>query len=330
MKNECSITKDLLPLYAENMLNPDTAAFVEEHLKNCDSCRKAYDSCRVDCDAAGGDSTDSRVNHADPDKSHSGGDISQTSDTENDITPLLRLREKMAAKKLKTVILTAVFVLTFILSAVCILTEPMYLSYSKELVHVEPAEGGLKITFNESVRAFEYELYPSEDGRSMYVCDIRAWTTLWDKWFTNHKGMLSDVIIPEENSPVAAMYMTDDSGENVCIYGDEGAVTHVSLPRLTPGYYFILALFAFAVVFTVRTIIKRKNGVHTWLDCVMLYPVSYIISHFIIVGFEFTSYTMPRDFMFTFFVSVLIYCALLLVHGILRLRREIREIKKLG
>lgn len=38
MKNECSIVRDLLPLYFENMLSEDTAAFVKEHLESCSEC----------------------------------------------------------------------------------------------------------------------------------------------------------------------------------------------------------------------------------------------------------------------------------------------------
>lgn len=38
MKKECSIIRDLLPLYVENMLSEDTAVFVKEHLENCSDC----------------------------------------------------------------------------------------------------------------------------------------------------------------------------------------------------------------------------------------------------------------------------------------------------
>ena len=41
MTNECSIVRDLLPLYAENMVSPDTSAFVEGHLDTCEACRRA-------------------------------------------------------------------------------------------------------------------------------------------------------------------------------------------------------------------------------------------------------------------------------------------------
>ena len=46
MKNECSIIRDLLPLYAENMVSDDTAAFVAEHLKSCEACRKEYEQIK--------------------------------------------------------------------------------------------------------------------------------------------------------------------------------------------------------------------------------------------------------------------------------------------
>lgn len=46
MKNECSVVKDLLPLYYENMLREDTAEFVEEHLKNCSECMADYNSLK--------------------------------------------------------------------------------------------------------------------------------------------------------------------------------------------------------------------------------------------------------------------------------------------
>lgn len=42
MKHECSIVRDLLPLYAEGMLSQESTAFVKEHLESCDDCRAAY------------------------------------------------------------------------------------------------------------------------------------------------------------------------------------------------------------------------------------------------------------------------------------------------
>lgn len=40
--DECYIVKDLASLYVENLLNVKSKKFVEEHLENCDSCKKYY------------------------------------------------------------------------------------------------------------------------------------------------------------------------------------------------------------------------------------------------------------------------------------------------
>ena len=39
MKTECSVVRDLLPLYVEDMVSTETAQYVNEHLKNCNECQ---------------------------------------------------------------------------------------------------------------------------------------------------------------------------------------------------------------------------------------------------------------------------------------------------
>ena len=39
MNTECSIIKDLLPLYVEDMVAEETAQFVKEHIEKCPECR---------------------------------------------------------------------------------------------------------------------------------------------------------------------------------------------------------------------------------------------------------------------------------------------------
>ena len=42
MKTECSIIKDLLPLYVENMVSAETAQYVSNHLKECNECQMEF------------------------------------------------------------------------------------------------------------------------------------------------------------------------------------------------------------------------------------------------------------------------------------------------
>ena len=43
MRNECNIIRDILPLYAEDMVSDDTVSFVEEHLQTCNECSVMYE-----------------------------------------------------------------------------------------------------------------------------------------------------------------------------------------------------------------------------------------------------------------------------------------------
>ena len=38
MKIPCSVVRDLLPLYAEEMIEEETRALVDEHLEDCSDC----------------------------------------------------------------------------------------------------------------------------------------------------------------------------------------------------------------------------------------------------------------------------------------------------
>lgn len=44
MKTECSIVRDLLPLYVEDMVSPESAKYVKNHLAECRECRAELES----------------------------------------------------------------------------------------------------------------------------------------------------------------------------------------------------------------------------------------------------------------------------------------------
>lgn len=50
MKNECDIVKDLLFSYNDNILSNTSKEFVENHLKECDECKKALKQIQEDSD----------------------------------------------------------------------------------------------------------------------------------------------------------------------------------------------------------------------------------------------------------------------------------------
>ena len=299
MKNECSIVRDLLPLYAESMVSPETASFMEEHLKDCEHCRKEYERLKAPCAVP----------------------------AQDDAAPLLMLQKKMAAKRLRTIVLTAVFAVALLVSAFAVLDAPVYLPYTEELLAVEPVgENGLQITFDPSVTDFNYTVYQDPDGGNFYYCDVEAWYSLWDRWFPGGEEQRTAVVFPAKPYPVTVMYCPNDGTESTCVYGEAGEGGSIALPRLALGYYLILAVLALAVLFVAWLVAKGKPRQRVWIERIMLYPVSYLISHGIVAGFRVISYSLVRDFRLILFVSLLLYCGLLLAHSVWGLKKEIKEI----
>lgn len=312
MRNECNIIRDLLPLYAEKMVSSDTAAFVEEHLKGCEACSAEYERTR------------------EPQPTH---EISHAA-------PLLKLSRKMKVKRIQTIALTAVFMIALFVSAFAVLDAPIYFPYSEGIVTVEQfGDKGMLLTFDEEVTDFDYMVYDNPDGGDYCYCDIQAWTSLWDKWFSQGKGTLSATVTTQNTKPVIAVYVPNDGSENVCIAKyDPNAENRIeknvdyestiALARLSLGYYLIFAVTALVVLGIIWLLTQKKTEVRVWIERIGLYPVAYIISHCIVSGINWASYSLPRDFSLIVFISILLYSGLLLTHNVWRLKKEIKEINQ--
>ncbi len=310
MRNECNIIRDILPLYAENMVSPDTADFVEEHLKGCASCRKEYE----------------RAKEPRPAKEVS------------DAAPLLHLRRKLKAKRIQTVILTALFVTALFVSAFAVLDAPIYFPYSEGLVTLKSMnDTEVLLTFDEKVTDFSCTVYEDPYGGDFYYCDIEAWTSLWDEWFAKEQGSLSAAVAVNQMKPIVAMYIPNDGTEDICIARYEPETrelveentnyeNRVTLPRLSLHIYFLLAAAALAVISVIWILARKKAGLRVWAERIGLYPIAYMISQCIVSGIRWASYSLPRDFALIVFISILLYGGLLLAHNVLRLKKEIREI----
>jgi len=57
MRTECSIVRDLLPLYVENMVSGESAEYIEEHLKDCDECSAELELLRGGAESCGSEQT---------------------------------------------------------------------------------------------------------------------------------------------------------------------------------------------------------------------------------------------------------------------------------
>ena len=153
MKTECSIVRDLLPLYAEDMVSEDTRAFVDGHLGHCEECRRKLSEIK------------------EPETIH----------LPEEEVPLTKLRSGLRRKKTGIIILTVLISLVLILSAVTAFTSPSYYRYEDGLITVtENANGTVTLDFRDDVRFYNCDMFTDPDGMLIYT--ISAYTTALEEW----------------------------------------------------------------------------------------------------------------------------------------------------
>lgn len=155
MKNECSIIRDILPLYVENMVSEDTSEFVKEHLESCPACRAELEKLREPVE------------------------VQTEPQPDMDAAPLKRLKKALLMKKVQTILCTAAVLLALMLSVISFLTAPEYFAYSPELVTVtEEANGAVTLSFGNEVTNYKLQQIADPDDRNT-VYHLEVWTSVW-------------------------------------------------------------------------------------------------------------------------------------------------------
>ncbi len=317
MSKECSIVRDLLPLYVEQMVSAETGEFVKEHLNGCEGCREAYERMKQLQSVA-----EQRKRESNREEIEGRAEVA----------PLVNLKRKLWKQKVKTVLCTGLFLVALFVSAFALLSIPVYFPYEADLFTIEDnGDESITITFDERVTDYlcvtdAYDCPGEGITEGMRTYQIEAWSSLWSQWFS--KGSMQSVTIQKGVDEEISVYYTSNDGlEDVCVYGEpitSGGV--VTLPRLVLSYYFVLAVTCVVVLFVIWLFAKRKTKGKVVIETILFYPISYCIAHVIIAGYRPRTYTSGRDFLFIVFISILIYGGVLLARSIYRERKEIKEL----
>jgi len=289
MNITCNVIKDILPLYVENMVSEDTRSIVEEHISNCDKCKKELEDMRT----------------------------SISLPIDSDITPLKKIKVSIRKKKFQAVILTAMLTIAIITAAIGFLTIPQYIPYHEGLVSfIENDNGMLIVKFNHEVTGYDISSYPSKDG---LIYHITTWDSIWNKHVIK-KSARNIVLNPEGEKVDSVYYYNADESEDMLIYGKDqnpnGGI--VTLPRLVLGYYLILAGLIAVVSGIILFISRKREKVRNIMLKIFLLPISYIIAHIMIKGFVTSTYSARRDFFAIFFVMIPIYLAFISAMSIIK------------
>ena len=303
MKNECSIVKDILPLYVEGLISDETKEFVEEHLASCSECKDEADK------------------------------ISKPAALPSDVSavPLITINKQLKAQRIKTSVFAVAVVAAIIISLFSYLTAPQFIPYEDKPVSITEAENGaLLCTFSGAVDGYHINLRESmNSGGSEY--EITAWYSLWERFFSKQKISESLYFEMTKDSPISAYYIQNNGEDDVLIYGEaldqEGM--RVTLPRLFLNFYFYLSLAA-AIVLTIIACAKRKNKkIRNLLTKLIPLPLSYALATVLITGFPATSYSGQRDFALIALTTIFIYLAAYMIVSINLSKKEMREMQNI-
>lgn len=284
MNNKCNLIKDILPLYAEDMVSTDTREFVSDHLESCEKCRAELE--------------------------HMGKPADFIPDA--DIVPLKRVKKELFMKRLQTVFFTAVLACAIVTVVFGILTSPKFFPYSDSLLNVtDSPNGNIIITFDQKVTGYScIKEYNDETETEIYR--VNAWTTDWYLYSSNRGNQ--NMVIPSEGAAKIQIFFTQNNGfEDVLIYGANDTVQQdiLTLPRQILLPYFILALLALIILAVLRLLLRNTRAITIWIDRAILFPISYIAAHLCTKGIRFTTYSSQRDFCIIILVTILFYCAVL-------------------
>ena len=319
MKLPCAVTRDLLPLYAENMVEPDTKALIEQHLTECPDCRKRL----------------------------SGMETSAQPPAETE-KPLRTLRKEIRRRRRYAAVMAALCV--FIGVYVCFFhaTGMKYVPWQDGLIEavgietVHPAEysGGdgqlpmndeaapgptaapisaeqpgeaLMLKVSSFINGFEEHAVVEEDGT----------TTVVMQGISTHQrsGSPARSYYEQTRYPVPDRLIYGFEQPQKLLWGTPLNGGIQVLPRLALAYYLLIAAALAGLLGLLWAVFRKRD--RSWvLRQLFFAPVSYILSHLLLKGVKTASVFMEQDLFSLLLVALAVYALLSVAWQVFLTRRK--------
>lgn len=278
--NNCNIVKDLMPLVSENIASEESCNLVHDHIKTCSECKKVWDSIN---------------------------DFGFTNELESETIPIKNVRDKINADKKRSNLAIGLILTYFLLIIFQFLTRPILLPVDRAIVGYEEKGGNIILTLGKEVAGVNLTTLQTDPDSPKRSYSLTAWTNRIDKY------------MPERNE---TNYLIEQTKSDTIYYVSENEVDTVlgtfnnptnkkTLPRLALNFYVKLAGFVFVTAALLAVFTKKK-----WLFYTAIFGFSYILTHFLVVGINGSSYQMTKDFLTILFLSVLLATSLIKMNKI--------------
>ena len=302
MKIPCSVVRDLLPLYAEEMIEEETRALVDEHLEECSECSQKLEEIKA---AAAVPAENTAVDTA---------------------KPLLALKKTINKRRRITAAIAALCVFILLFSAFHRINEWHQVPWEEGLIQVTGVEKmadvekrnspfpeeeeairlpdesmGLTIQFDSKISGIHSTMEKNENGTTEI---IQGWSSNPNKKLT---GDYSECSI----NPVPDRLLYDTGSGQILLWGEPMDGSLVVMPRLALASYAILAC-CLASLSALLWFLFRNRQCASILRQVFFAPVSYLAGHLLIKGFHARTFFLEDDLGNILLVGAAVYALLTL------------------
>ncbi len=290
MNLPCSVTRDLLPLYAEKMVEQETEKLVEEHLASCVECRQKLSEIEAG-----------------------------TTPSVDTSKPLNALKKEIRNRRWRAALIAALCVFVLVFTYFYHETDMKPVPWEDGLVEVQgietrpyedvfedadssethdPTVDVLLVHIDSRVNGLQTTTFVDDDGTRTEL--LRGWSSNPD----NRKAVRD--YTESISYPVPDRLIYSDGSQQKLLWGEplNGGVE--VLPRLALTYYLLIAA-TLAGLFGLLWFIFR-NKTFSWIVRQLFFaPVSYLFAHFLLKGTHTASFFMERDFVSILLVTAAIY-----------------------
>ena len=290
MNLPCAVVRDLLPLYAEKMTEPETQKLMDEHLETCPDCRSRLSQIEVGTDAA--------VDTA---------------------KPLKALKKEIQKRRWFTALIASLCVLIAVYTYFYHENEMRLIPWEDGLIEVKGIEtrpGEEVFTEQELLEQNESAvdvLVIRADSRitgyqeSVFQDDGGMRTVILQAWSADLRSLDTDREYTEQvYYPVPDRLIYCDESQHQLLWGEPMNGGVEVLPRLALAYYLCAAVLLAAVFGLVWFFLRNRD--YRWIPRQLFFaPASYVLAHVLIKGVHTASFFLVRDFISILLITIALY-----------------------
>lgn len=270
MNLPCAVVRDLLPVYAENMVEAETAEYIKEHLAGCPECQKRLEG------------------------------LAEENKPLETAAPLQSIKKQLRIRRLRAAALAALAVFIVLLTYYFRQDSPHPIPWKDGLVTVESVENDrLTLRVDSRITRIESQTVTIEDGSEVLIVQGMGLPSQQNRPLGGEYNELVFLPVPDR---VIYGYQQPQQ----LLWGEpmQGGVE--VLPRLALGYYLFMAAAA-AAILGLLWLGLRKSRYHGVIRQLFFAPLAYLLGQLLLKGTETISYQLPVDLIMLLLAAAALY-----------------------